>query len=119
MTRPPIGPTNPEAGVIDASPAIVPVTRPISVGLPNLIQSIVIQTIEAVAAEICVTNIAIPASSLAARALPALNPNQPTHNIAAPIITKAGLCGGSTWSGKPFLGPNAAAKTSAEIPAVK
>ena len=52
MINAPIGPTNPEAGVIEANPAIVPVTKPIIVGLPDLIQSIAIQTNDAVAAEI-------------------------------------------------------------------
>ena len=37
------------------------------------------------AADIWVTNIAIPASEFAASALPALNPNQPTHSIDAPV----------------------------------
>ena len=87
----PSGPTKPDAGVIEASPAIVPVTKPTNVGFPNFSQSMNIQTKEAVAAETCVTSIAIPASSFAARALPALKPNQPTHNIDAPIITNAGL----------------------------
>ncbi len=46
---------------------------------------------EAVAAEICVTNIAIPAFSFAAKADPALNPNQPTQSMQAPIIASTGL----------------------------
>jgi len=32
--------------------------------------------------------------AISARALPALNPNQPTHNSAAPITLKGRLCGG-------------------------
>lgn len=46
------------------------------------------------AAEIWVTAIAIPAEALAATAEPALNPNQPTHNIVAPMSVNAILCGG-------------------------
>ena len=37
------------------------------------------------AAEMCVTSMAMPASPLAASALPALNPNHPTHSIDAPV----------------------------------
>ena len=61
----------------------------------------------------------MPAFPSAANALPALNPNHPTHNIDAPIITIAGFCGGSTCNGKLERGPNIAANTKAEDPAVK
>ena len=115
----PIGPTNPEAGVIVASPAIVPVTKPIRLGFPCLIHSIIIQVKEATAADICVTVIAIPAPPLAPSALPPLNPNQPTHSIDAPIITIPGLCGGFISRGNPLRLPTITAITSAEIPAVK
>ena len=50
----------------------------------------------AVAAAIWVTSMVMPAAPLAATWLPALKPNQPTHSIAAPVITMPGLCGG--WS---------------------
>ena len=91
MIKPPIGPTEPLAGVMEAKPAIQPVTAPTKEDFPNLIFSMIIQTIVAVAAEICVTKIAIPASPFAARALPPLKPNQPTHNMQAPIIVSPGL----------------------------
>ena len=42
---------------------------------------------EAVAAEMCVTVSAIAAPPSAASCEPPLKPNQPTHSIAAPIIT--------------------------------
>ena len=105
MIKPPIGPTEPLAGVMEAKPAIQPVTAPTKEDLPNLTFSIMIQTIVAVAADMCVTKIAIPASPFAANALPPLKPNQPTHNIHAPIMVKPGLCGGCTEFGKPSLGP--------------
>ena len=50
-----IGPTKPDAGVIVANPAMVPVTKPTSEGLPNFFHSMTIQTSEAAEAERCVT----------------------------------------------------------------
>ena len=40
MTKPPIGPTEPLAGVMEAKPAIQPVTAPTKEDFPNLIFSI-------------------------------------------------------------------------------
>src|SRR5512146_2965958 len=82
----PSGPTNPEAGVIVPSPATMPVTMPSTLGLPNRSHSAVIQASAPVAAPRCVTRMAIAAELLAARALPPLKPNQPTHSIPAPRI---------------------------------
>ena len=96
----------------------MPVTMPTRLGLPNLIHSIAAQLSDAVAAAIWVTSIAMPALPSAARALPALNPNQPTHSIAAPIMVMPGLCGGRTWLGNPRRPPSMAANTRAETPAV-
>ena len=45
------GPTNPEAGVIEARPAIAPVTAPTMLGLPYFIHSMRIHTSAAVAAD--------------------------------------------------------------------
>jgi len=58
ITRPPGTPTNPEAGVIAARPAIEPVAIPNILGFFNSNQSQNIHAIAAVAAEICVTTIA-------------------------------------------------------------
>ncbi len=82
-----------EAGVIAAKPAIEPVAAPNMLGLPNLIHSMYIQTNVAVAAEICVTVRAEAAAPSAASALPPLKPNQPTHNITAPVTVMGRLCG--------------------------
>ena len=82
-----------------ASPAMVPVTRPTRLGLPYLTHSIPSHTSDAVAAERCVTSIAMEASVPALSALPALNPNQPTHSMAAPTMTIQGACGGRTCFG--------------------
>jgi ammonia channel protein AmtB len=85
-----------DMGVMDFAggiviPATIPVTIPKTLGLPKRIHSITIQVKEPAAALICVTNIAIPAEPSAANALPALNPNQPTHNIPAPVTTMVSL----------------------------
>ena len=115
MIKASTGPTKPDAGVMDARPAIVPVTIPTKDARPNLIRSHSAHVSDAVAAEICVTVIAIAAPPSAASCEPPLKPNQPTHNRAAPIITMPGLCGGVFW----FLrAPKKTARTSAAIPAV-
>ena len=96
----------------------MPVAIPTTVGLPCLIHSTDIQTSAATAALMWVTSMAIPASPFAATALPALKPNQPTHNIAAPITTMVLLCGGNGILGKPLLGPIIIAETRAATPQV-
>ena len=80
--------------VMAAKPAMVPVTAPTRLGLPKLVHSIATQANVAVAAARCVTSMAMPASAPALSALPALNPNQPTHSRDAPTITIQGACGG-------------------------
>ena len=94
MTSAATGPTNPLAGVIEARPAMVPVTSPTSEALPYLIFSHSAQDSEAVAAEIWVTVSAMAAPPSAASCEPPLKPNQPTQSMPAPIITKPGECGG-------------------------
>ena len=101
-----------------ANPATIPVAIPTTPVLPVCRRSTRHQTIAAVAAERWVTNIVMPAASLAPPCEPALKPNQPTHSKDAPIITKPGLCGGLNWEGNPFRGPIILAKTRAETPAV-
>src|SRR3974377_1109265 len=90
----PIGPTNPEAGVIATRPATAPEQMPITVGLPFMIHSTIIQVKPAVAVAVCVTTIDTPASGPARTAEPALKPNQPTHSREAPIIVSTML-----WAG--------------------
>ena len=118
MISAPPGPTKPDAGVMVPRPATIPVTAPSTDGLPNFSHSIIIQAIAPAEADMCVTNIAIPASPLAARAEPALKPNQPTHSIPAPVTVMVKLCGGIAWFGKPRRLPMTSAATSAPTPAV-
>src|SRR5436190_1579447 len=87
------GVTNPAAGVTATRPATTPDAAPRMVGLPVLNHSATIQPSPAAAAAVLVLVKAVAASSLAAPALPALNPNQPTHNRAAPMTVNGRLCG--------------------------
>src|ERR1700754_3562093 len=85
MISAPPGSTKPEAGVMATRPATAPEIAPSTDGLPLAIHSANIQASAAAAVAICVTVIAIPARPFAATAEPALNPNQPTHSIDAPL----------------------------------
>ena len=100
----PAGPTKPEPGVMVASPAIAPVAIPTKLDLPNLTYSIKIQTKQAVAAEMCITVIARPAFPSAARAEPALKPNQPTPQHCGPNHHQAGIMRWAELVWKPFTG---------------
>src|SRR5438067_1724480 len=90
----PTGPTKPDAGVIATRPATAPVQMPMTVGLPRTAHSTNIQVSAATAVAICVTVIAMPATTLLATAEPALKPNQPTHNSEAPMKVSTMLCPG-------------------------
>src|SRR5690554_6724470 len=94
MAMAPMGPTNPAAGVMATKPPTAPDTIPSVVGLTCLIHSANIHARAAVALARWVTSMAKAAVPLAPRALPALNPNQPTHSMAAPVTVRLMLCGG-------------------------
>ena len=61
------------------------------------------------------SSIAMPAEPLAASALPALKPNQPTHSMPAPVTVIVRLCGGIAVCGNPRRWPSTSAHTSAAI----
>src|SRR5215831_16792977 len=108
----PIGPTNPEAGVIATRPATAPEQMPITVGLPLMIHSTIIQVNPAVAVAVWVTSMAMPACRPALTAEPALKPNQPTHSREAPIIVSTML-----WAGPVSVRlPNIKAAISPAVP---
>src|SRR5688572_14561333 len=91
--RPFIGLMKPAAGVMATRPTTIAVPQPTAVGLPERIRSRKVQTTRVAAgASIVVTN-ARPAIGLAARALPALKPNQPNQRRPAPSRTVGMLCG--------------------------
>src|SRR5438552_18751931 len=93
MTAAAHGATNPLAGVIVASPATAPVTAPVASGFPSIHQLIAIHdSMPNEPPSIVVTN-AFAATPFAARALPALKPNQPNQRRPAPSATKGTLCG--------------------------
>src|ERR1700743_1508816 len=84
ITSADIGPTNPAAGVIATSPATAPEIAPSALARPFLSHSAALQLIAAAAVAKCVAIKALVASELDASALPALNPNHPTHKRHAP-----------------------------------
>src|SRR5437879_13904064 len=87
MTIEGIGPTYPEAGVIATRPHTAPTEMPTADGFPFRTQSVSIQLTAAAAAARFVTTSASPAKAFAGRALPAFQPNPPTHSTDAPSIT--------------------------------
>src|SRR5579863_1999553 len=85
IARAGIGATNPAAGVMATSPATAPEIAPRALARPFLIHSATLQLIAAAAVAKWVATKALVASEPADSALPALNPNQPTHSRQAPI----------------------------------
>ena len=111
-----IGPTKPDAGVIATNPATAPDEAPTRFGFsPNILAIVIHVTIDAEAAIFVTTN-AFTASVLTANALPALNPNQPNHNIPAPNSTKGVLCGLISSFPNPSRGPKIIAVAKAATP---
>src|SRR5216684_3358684 len=74
--------------------ATAPLAAPSMVGFPRPSHSANIHDSAAAAVAVLVATKALVASALAASALPALKPNQPTQRSAAPVSTKGMLCGG-------------------------
>src|SRR2546422_320223 len=112
-----MGPTYPEAGVIATRPQTAPTAIPTAEGFFFLTQSVSIQLTAAPAAAKLVTTNAFTASSFAARALPALNPNQPNQRTEAPRITYGMLFGRLSRRSTPFRRPMTSAAATAETPA--
>src|SRR5690606_2366742 len=111
------GGTNPAAGVMAARPATAPVTIPRAEGALSF-QERSIQVVAAAAAEVLVATKALAAMPFAARAEPALKPNQPNQSRAAPI-TVVGILWGSMGSvPNPLRAAMTRAMARAETPAV-
>ena len=85
--------TKPEAGVIPASPAIAPLIAATTLGFPVRIHESPAQINAETDEAICVTITVFPATPPDASALPALNPNQPSHNKEDPKTAKGILWG--------------------------
>src|SRR5271168_4259160 len=94
IARAGMGATNPAAGVMATRPATAPEIAPRALGRPFLIHSAMLQLMAAAAVAKCVATKALVAKAFAARALPALKPNQPTHSRQAPIKLRTSECGG-------------------------
>src|SRR6478736_3312439 len=94
MITPPLGVTNPQAGVMTTRPATAPEQKPSTLGLPRKIHSAIGQTNDATAVASVVVVNALAATTSAATALPALKPYQPTHSMPVPTIQRTTLCGG-------------------------
>ena len=80
-----IGCTKPAAGVMQTRPATAPEAAPSTLGRLRKNHSMHAQPTAPAAAAKCVAQNALAAAVSAATADPALNPNQPTHSIAAPV----------------------------------
>ena len=83
-----------------------------------IIHSTKVQDSTAAAAAIWVANIAMPARPPAVSAEPALKPNQPTHNRAAPITASDRLAGAMLSVPYPSRLPSTIAHTSPAMPAL-
>src|SRR4051794_28413157 len=108
--------TKPQAGVITTRPATAPEQKPSTLGLPRTIHSISGHTKDATAVAIVVVMNALPATTSAATALPALKPYQPTHSMPVPIEHNTMLCGGIGSFGKPRRLPNMIHRINADQP---
>src|SRR5262249_59627109 len=111
------GPIKPEAGVMATRPATAPDAAPSTVGLPREIHSAPIQPRAAAAAAVLVTTKALVASPFAASALPALNPNQPTQSMAAPMTVNGRVWGGIGSRAGPLPGAGAVCRRTGGRPA--
>ena len=103
---------------MQTKPATAPEHAPRILALPRFIHSIPAQLTVPAAADRCVATKALAVSGVEASALPALKPNQPTHNSAAPMQVYVKLCGGIGSCPKPNRLPNKMAQTNAEKPLV-
>ena len=86
-----MGETKPDAGVIATNPATAPEIAPRALGFPRFHHSAALQPTVAAAAPKCVATNALVAKVPADSALPALNPNHPTHSKQAPMKLKTTL----------------------------
>src|SRR5271157_3282666 len=100
------------------SPATAPEIPPRMLGLPLRIHSAPAHPTAAAAAAKWVATNALVARLPAASALPALNPNHPTHSKQAPMKLSTTLCGRIDSLGYPRRLPRYSAHTSAETPDV-
>src|ERR1017187_10620531 len=118
MTIADIGDTKPAAGVMATNPATAPEMAPRALGFPFRNHSAALQPRAAEAAPKWVATNALVARLPADNALPALNPNHPTHSRQAPMKLITRLCGLEGNSGYPSRLPRYRAQIRAETPEV-
>ena len=96
----------------------MPVAAPTAVVLPVRTASRAVHTTSAAAGARNVLANASAAVALAASALPALKPNQPTHSRPAPRSTNGTWCGSIACRPQSLRGPTTSAATSAAAAAL-
>src|SRR3989449_3272881 len=114
-----MGPTYREAGVIATRPQTAPTAIPTADGFFFLTQSVSIQLTAAPAAAKFVTTSAFTAKAFAARALPALKPNQPNQSTEAPKMTYGMLFGRLSKRSIPWRRPMTSAAATADTHAAE
>src|SRR5204863_9452337 len=118
MSTAPVGATYPQAGVITTSPATAPEQNPSTLGLPRSAYSSMAQINDATAVASVVLMNAFAAIPSGARALPALNPYQPTQSKPVPTMQSTMPCGAMISFLNPSRSPRRMHKTSADEPEV-
>src|SRR5216117_1382496 len=118
MTIAPVASTYPHAGVITTNPPTAPEQNPSTLGLPRSAYSSIAHVNDATAVASVVLMNALAAIPSGARALPALNPYQPTQSKPVPTMQSTMLCGAMISFRNPSLCPRKMHKTSADQPDV-
>src|SRR3954452_14905688 len=114
----PTGETAEQDGVIATRPATTPEAAPSEVACPSRIFSVRSQPSEAAPVATIVLTQTTEAVLLAARAEPALKPNQPNHSRPAPVMTSVRLCGRIGSRPKPRRLPSTRARARPAAPAL-
>ena len=103
---------------MQTNPATSPEAAPSTLGLPRVIHSIPDHDSAPAAAAKCVAANALAAMPSAAKALPALKPNQPTQSKPAPSTVYVRLCGGIASLPYPVRLPSTKAAARPAMPAL-
>src|SRR5207248_6325787 len=112
----PVESTYPQAGVITTSPPTAPEQNPSTLGLPRSAYSSIAHVNDATAVASVVLMNALAAIPSGARALPALNPYQPTQSKPVPTMQSTMLCGAIISFLNASLCPRRMHSTSADQP---
>src|SRR5580693_7949742 len=97
----------------------MPLTAPITEGLPYAILSISVQTSRPTAVAVLVLSTAAPASALAKYGSPPLKPFQPIHRMPAPTSVTSRLFGGKLSRSACSRGPTTQAAIKPEEAAAR